>query len=200
MKKYPQNLEQRYKIEMLKQMGANGFRTSHYPHSEATMDALDELGFIVMDEVRWFSSSEESIEQLKMLMKRDRNRPSVLFWSVGNEEPHHITEEGRRICKNMMAVARKLDNARVVMTAVSNSPDVATVYDELDAIGINYNLDKHDMIHEKYPDKCVFSSEWDAQAQKTYLLNYGEIPFGDITKESVKAYIPDNFDVLWYHR
>lgn len=44
--------------------------------------------------------------------------------------------------------------------------------------------------------KCVFSSEWDAQAQKTYFLNYGEIPFGDITKESVKSYIPDNFDVL----
>lgn len=44
--------------------------------------------------------------------------------------------------------------------------------------------------------KCVFSSEWDAQAQKTYLLNYGEIPFGDITKESVKSYIPDNFDIL----
>ena len=44
--------------------------------------------------------------------------------------------------------------------------------------------------------KCVFSSEWDAQAQKTYLLNYGEVPFGDITKESVKSYIPDNFDVL----
>lgn len=44
--------------------------------------------------------------------------------------------------------------------------------------------------------KCVFSSEWDAQAQKTYLLNYGEVPFGDITKESVKAYIPDHFDVL----
>lgn len=44
--------------------------------------------------------------------------------------------------------------------------------------------------------KCVFSSEWDAQAQKTYLLNYGEVPFGDITKESTKAFIPDNFDVL----
>ena len=44
--------------------------------------------------------------------------------------------------------------------------------------------------------KCVFSSEWDAQAQKTYLLNYGEIPFGDITKESVKSYIPHNFDIL----
>ena len=44
--------------------------------------------------------------------------------------------------------------------------------------------------------KCVFSSEWDAQAQKTYLLNYGEVPFGDITKESTKAFIPDNFDIL----
>lgn len=44
--------------------------------------------------------------------------------------------------------------------------------------------------------KCVFSSEWDVQAQKTYLLNYGEVPFGDITKESTKSYIPDDFDIL----
>lgn len=44
--------------------------------------------------------------------------------------------------------------------------------------------------------KCVYSSEWNAQAQKTYLANYGEMPFGDITKESTKNYIPDNFDVL----
>ena len=44
--------------------------------------------------------------------------------------------------------------------------------------------------------KCIFSSEWDAQAQKTYLLNYGEVPFGDITKESTKSFIPDDFDVL----
>ena len=44
--------------------------------------------------------------------------------------------------------------------------------------------------------KCVFSSEWDTQAQKTYLLNYGEVPFGDITKETTKAYIPDGFDIL----
>lgn len=44
--------------------------------------------------------------------------------------------------------------------------------------------------------KCIFSSEWDSQAKKTYLLNYGEVPFGDITKESTKAYIPDDFDIL----
>lgn len=44
--------------------------------------------------------------------------------------------------------------------------------------------------------RCVFSSEWDSQAQKTYLLNYGEVPFGDITKETTKAFIPDDFDIL----
>lgn len=44
--------------------------------------------------------------------------------------------------------------------------------------------------------KCVFSSEWDVQAQKTYFANYGEIPFGDITQRSTKSYIPDNFDIL----
>lgn len=44
--------------------------------------------------------------------------------------------------------------------------------------------------------KCVFSSEWDERAQKTYLLNYGEVPFGDITKEETKSFIPDNFDIL----
>lgn len=44
--------------------------------------------------------------------------------------------------------------------------------------------------------KCVFSSEWDKDAQKTYFANYGEIPFGDITSETTKAYVPDGFDVL----
>ncbi|WP_159799855.1 DNA cytosine methyltransferase [Flavobacterium sp. MK4S-17] len=44
--------------------------------------------------------------------------------------------------------------------------------------------------------KCVYTSEWDEQAKKTYRANYGEVPFGDITKEKNKAYIPDNFDIL----
>ncbi len=148
----------RYRIELIKEMGANGYRTSHYPHSEATMDALDELGFIVMDETRWFESTDEGMSQLEMLIKRDRNRPSVLFWSIGNEEPYQKTEAGRRICKSMMARVKKLDNTRYVIMAV-NSPQDSKVYDELDAIGINYNLEKYDEIHKQYPDKPIFASE-----------------------------------------
>lgn len=150
---------QRYKIEMIKQMGANGYRTSHYPHSEATMDALDELGFIVMNETRWFESTDEGKAQLEMLIKRDRNRPSVIFWSVGNEEPHHLTDVGRRICKNLVSYVKKMDDTRFIMTAISDYPDTATVHAETDVIGINYNLDTYEYLHEKYPSKGIFSSE-----------------------------------------
>jgi DNA (cytosine-5)-methyltransferase 1 len=52
------------------------------------------------------------------------------------------------------------------------------------------------MAMQKLGGKCVFTSEWDKEAQKTYKANYGETPFGDITKESTKSYIPDDFDVL----
>lgn len=52
------------------------------------------------------------------------------------------------------------------------------------------------MAFQNLGGECVFSSEWDEQAQKTYFENYGDVPFGDITKESTKSYIPDNFDIL----
>ena len=157
-KAVPDNIH-RYKVRLMKEMGANGYRTSHYPQAEALMEELDKNGFIVMDETRWFESTDEGKAQLEMLMKRDRNRPSIFFWSVGNEEPHHTTEEGRRIAQTLMSLAHKLDDTRVIMTAVSYSPDKATVYDELEAIGINYNWTMYEKVHEKYPTKAVFSSE-----------------------------------------
>ncbi len=149
----------REKVLTLKEMGANAYRTSHYPQSSVLMDAFDELGMLVMDETRWFESTEEGLEQLTMLMKRDRNRPSVIMWSVGNEEPLFVTEQGRRICRRMMAHARCLDDSRFIMTANDKAPERATVYDECDIIGINYNLGMFEAVHEKYPHKAIFSSE-----------------------------------------
>ena len=149
----------RYKVRMIKEMGANGYRTSHYPHSEATMDALDEGGFIVMDECRWFESTDEGKRQLEMLVKRDRNRPSVFFWSIGNEEPYHVIEQGAKIGKTLSSVIRKLDRTRPVTTAISNTPNVAKVCESLDLIGINYNLNLYDEVHEKNPTLPIFSSE-----------------------------------------
>lgn len=149
----------RYRIELMKEMGANAYRTSHYPHAEATMDALDELGLLAMDETRWFTSTGEGKEQLAMLIKRDRNRPSVILWSVGNEEPLHLTERGVRITETLKAEIKKYDPTRPVTTAVSHDAHIAPVVGAVDVIGVNYQLNHYDEIHEKYPDIPFLSSE-----------------------------------------
>ena len=123
-------------------MGANGYRTAHYPHHAATMDYLDELGFLVMDETRWFETTPDGIRQLEMLVKRDRNRPGVIFWSLGNEEPMHIRPEGRRIALALRTIVRRLDPTRPVTTAQSVDPLHSTVLADMDVIGVNYKKEE----------------------------------------------------------
>ena len=134
----PENIA-KYKVSLMKEMGANGYRTSHYQQTESYMDAFDEQGFLVMDEARWFESTKEAMEQLDSLIKRDRNRPSVIMWSTSNEEPFHITDTGKRLHKAIAAQIRKLDYTRPITAAEDKTPDKSTIYDECDAIGINYN-------------------------------------------------------------
>ena len=153
----PDNIA-RYKIQLYREMGANGFRASHYQNSTATMDALDEMGFLVMNETRWFETSEEAITQLETLVKRDRNRPCVVFWSTGNEEPHHETEVGVRIHRQLKQVILKLDRQRPITSACCH-PAIATIFDDCDVIGINYHLNNYDEVHEKYPDVPFVASE-----------------------------------------
>ncbi|MBR6763087.1 MAG: DUF4982 domain-containing protein [Clostridia bacterium] len=149
----------KYKVKLMKEMGANGYRTSHYQQHESYMDAFDELGFLVMDEARWFESTREGLRQLESLLKRDRNRPSVIFWSTSNEEYNHITDQGRRIHRAVAAHIRKFDKTRPITAAVDKSPDKCTIYDDCDVVGINYNLDIYDKVHEQKPNKPIFSSE-----------------------------------------
>ena len=150
----------RYKVKLMKDMGANGYRTSHYMQAEALMDALDENGFIVMDETRWFESSDEGKEQLAALIKRDRNRPGVFFWSIGNEEKYFAKPQGRRIAKSLRALVKKMDDRPV--TCAVDLPNGATVFEESDVIGINYNLRHVDGVREKYKNKAFYLSECSA--------------------------------------
>lgn len=162
----------KYKIKLLKDMGCNAFRTSHYPHSIATLDALDELGFIVMDENRWFCENEETFERLTDLVKRDRNRPSVIFWSLGNEEKFYADPRGGKIGKALYDIVRKLDDSRYITDAVDR-PINCSVYPHDDVVGINYNYDKFDTVRELYPDKPFLASECTAvQSTRGHYLPY----------------------------
>ena len=152
----------KYKVKLMKEMGANGYRTSHYQYTTGYMDAFDELGILVMNEARWFESTEEAKKQLESLLKRDRNRPCVIFWSTSNEEPHHCTTVGKRVHKSIMAHIKKFDKTRPVIAAVSNEPEKCLIYDDCELVGINYNTWLYDKVHEMYPDKPIFSSEYAA--------------------------------------
>ncbi len=79
---------------------------------------------------------------------------------------------------------------------VSNSPFPPQTNPKFTFIDLFAGIGGFRMALQNLGGECVFSSEWDEQAQRTYYANYGEVPFGDITKETTKAYIPDNFDVL----
>lgn len=154
----PSNIA-KYKVSLMKEMGANGYRTSHYQQTESYMDAFDEQGLLVMDEARWFESTKEAIEQLESLIKRDRNRPSVIMWSTSNEEPFHITDIGKRLHKAIAAQIKKFDYTRPITAAEDRTPDKSTIYDECDIVGINYNLKLYDTVHEMCPEKPIFASE-----------------------------------------
>ena len=173
----------RYRLKRLKEMGANGYRAAHYPPAESTMDALDELGFLVMDETRWFESTKDGLAQLEMMLKRDRNRPSVILWSVGNEEPLHLAEQGKRILQSMTAFIKKFDTSRPVTTAISHNPKEAEATGASEVIGINYNLKQYDAVHAKYPNLPIIAAEccavgttrswcFDDNAERGYLSAY----------------------------
>ncbi len=91
---------QYFRIAKLKEMGSNGLRTSHNPPTPELMDACDRLGMVVLDETRMFSSVPEGLSELSRLVRRDRNHPSVVFWSTGNEEAEQSTDRGARMCRD----------------------------------------------------------------------------------------------------
>lgn len=153
---------QKYKLKMIREMGANAFRTSHYPNSKYTMDCLDKMGFLVMDETRHFNTDEDSLKQLKMVIKRDRNRPGVILWSVGNEEPLIDTEQGLNIVKRMKSEVLKYDATRPITTAVCNNPKTAVGIKALEVLSVNYNLEDYDTIHKNFPMTSVLAGEYGA--------------------------------------
>lgn len=150
----------RYKIARLKSMGCNAYRSSHGMASDGLVKACDEMGMLLMDENRNFETSEECLEQLRTMVKRDRNHPSVVFYSIFNEEPLQGTEQGRNMALHMLEEIRRLDPSRLVTGAMNGGIlEDCGAGNALDVVGVNYQLYAYDDIHEKYPDMPIVGSE-----------------------------------------
>src|SRR6185437_14933302 len=157
---------QYFRIAKLKEMGANAYRTSHNPPTLEMLDACDELGMLVMDETRMFSSSREGLSQLERMVRRDRNHPCIFIWSLGNEEPLQGTPTGERVAATMKRLVRRLDPSRPVTLAMNGSWGKGAS-NVVDVQGWNYfRLGDEDKFHAAFPQKPLIGSE-DASALST---------------------------------
>ena len=153
---------QSFRLSVLQQMGCNAVRTSHNMPTPEWVEACDRLGVMMMCENRQMSSSADGLDQLELMVKRYRNSPSIILWSIGNEEwqlQGAMAEQGQRIAASMVKRCHELDPTRLVTAAVNGDNEKGDSV-PLDVIGFNHNTQKLPAaFHAKYPKRPIVGSE-----------------------------------------
>lgn len=150
---------QYYRVKLLKEMGTNAYRCAHNPPAKEILDACDEIGLIVMDENRNFETRREAIENLETMIRRDRNHPSIVFYSLFNEEPLQNSLEGAAIYRRLKSHVLRLDDSRIITGAVNDKLCKGGTGEEMDAFGLNYLIGHVEEIHREFPNIPIFGSE-----------------------------------------
>ncbi|RXK83899.1 beta-galactosidase GalA [Filimonas effusa] len=149
-----------FRMQKIKEMGANAYRCAHNAPASRILDLCDSLGILVMDENRNFNTSPEYLAQLAWLVKRDRNHPSVILWSVFNEEPIQGTETGYEMVRRLSKQVKIRDTTRPVTAAMNGGFfSEINVSQAVDVVGFNYEIKHYDRFHALNPRKPVTSSE-----------------------------------------
>ncbi len=178
---------QKWRVARLKELGVNAIRASHNPPDPALLDACDELGMLFMDEIRLPGASDEMLDQLESLIKRDRNHPSVILWCLGNEEMivQH-TEVGINMFRRMQHLVHKLDPSRPTTYAMNmNWIEICEIHAEagfrFDVWGSNYRSgqksENYNIFHNKYPDWPLLASETWGGAATRGLYTWDKSPY-----------------------
>ena len=127
---------QAWRIRQLKKMGCNAYRASHNPMTPALLDVCDREGILVIDENRLTGINAEHARLLERMIKRDRNHPSIILWSNGNEEwGMENTVQGTRIAAALREYTRQLDPTRHSTIANAGGGEMIK---GLDVVGFNY--------------------------------------------------------------
>jgi beta-galactosidase len=173
---------QYYRIDLLKNLGVNAYRTSHNAPTSELLDACDSLGMLVMDEQRLLNSSSEYMDQFVRLVKRDRSRASVFIWSIGNEEGWiHTTTTGKRIAQTFIAKQKELDPTRTCTYAA----DLANVYKGINEVipvrSFNYRQFGVADYHRNHPEQPIIGTEMGSTVTTR----------GIYEKDSIRGYVPD---------
>lgn len=141
----------KYRIEKMKSMGSNAIRTSHNPVSPAMLDLCDRMGMLVIEENRLMGINKEHVDLLERMIKRDRNHPCIILWSIGNEEwALEGNERGLRITQSMSEYVHQLDSTR--LTTQGTAGGRVSLFG-VDVKGYNYlRQNPIDEYHREHPD------------------------------------------------
>ncbi len=160
-------------IEILKKAGVNAIRTSHNPPSPELLDLCDRMGIVVMDEsfdmwkrpkvpngyAKYFD--EWSERDVRDFVRRDRNHPSVIMWSIGNEIPEQGSPDGGEMAKRLTGFFHQEDPTRPT-TSAFNNPEGAIrnhLGDNVDLFGVNYRPWQYEQFQKEHPTWLVYGSE-----------------------------------------
>jgi beta-galactosidase len=153
------------RIEILKEMGCNAYRTSHNPPTPAMLDACDRLGMLVLDENRETGINEQQLGGIRDMILRDRNHPCIILWSIGNEEwAIEGNDKGARVTQTMQNFAKQFDTTRPYTCAISGGWGGGSS-STVEVMGFNYfnHGDDYELgmdhFHAKYPDKPSVGTE-----------------------------------------
>lgn len=147
-----------YRLERLRSFGCNAIRTSHNPASPVLLDLCDSLGFLVLEENRLMGVNEYHRTHLERMIRRDINHPSIVAWSVGNEEwGIEWKDYGRRLTAVMREFCHRADPSRLMTVATSSGP---VVVEPADIAGYNYVIQNDvDGLRAKWPERLSWGTE-----------------------------------------
>ncbi|ACE82724.1 beta-galactosidase GalA [Cellvibrio japonicus] len=149
-----------YRLRRLKELGVNAIRFAHNAPAAEVLDMADRMGFVVMDENRNFNPSPDYLKQLEWMVRRDRHHPSIMLWSVFNEEPVQGSEVGYEMVRRMTAAVKALDDTRPVTAAMNGGFFTPlNVSHAVDVLGANYQVPDYDRYHTANPHMPFTSSE-----------------------------------------
>ena len=190
---------QYYRVRRLKEMGCNAYRSSHNLPAKEILDACDEYGLLVMDENRFLETRRDIMRNVENMIRRDRNHPSVILWSLFNEEPLQNTTEGAAIFRRLRSAVRKLDKTRPVIGAINDSYHPGGAGDYMDVFGKNYYIKHIPDDHALAPKKPILGTEnnsavttrgcYESDREVAHILNgYDEevVPWGQTVRETWK--------------
>ncbi len=218
-------------LVMMKEMGVNAIRTAHNPPAKEVLDLCDEMGLLVYDEAydMWQKRKnkfdyhqdfkEHHVADLQAFIKRDRNHPSVIMWSIGNEIREQFDSTGTVLTKEMTAVVKALDDTRPVTAALTETnyaKNFIAQAEALDVLGFNYKFEDYDKLPKEFKNVPLIASEttsglqtrgvydalhdtiqfWPASSKDKFVIN-GNPDFTVSAYDNVAAYWGTSHERAW---